>query len=189
MKLRFHAWLLLPLLLMFDSARAQVPTDSIYRLPITLTDQDGGSFHLEDRAGKVQLVSMFYTSCQLTCPLVIEAIKRNQATLDAGARAKLDVLVVSFDAQHDTTQRLEQVFVERKIDAKTWTFARADARDVRKLAAALDIQYRVLDNGMINHSTALVLLDAQVRILARTDALSSLDPEFVKALQSALAAR
>lgn len=168
---------------------AQTPGDSLYRLGVALTDQDGHSFRLADRQGKPQLVSMFYTSCQYTCPLTVEALKKNQAALSASERANLRVLLVSFDAQRDTPARLKEVQAQRKIDAASWTLARAEARDVRKLAAALDIQYRALPGGDFSHASTIVLLAADGRLLARTDKLSEVDPDFVAALHAALAGR
>ena len=60
-------------------------------------------------------------------------------------------------------------------------------KNVRKLAAVLDIQYRALDNGDFNHSTALILVDAQGRIVGRTSELAGADPAFVKLLKATLA--
>jgi protein SCO1/2 len=61
--------------------------------------------------------------------------------------------------------------------------------NVRKLAAVLGIQYRARANRDINHSTALVLLDADGRIIARSDKLGELDPDFVAAVRKTLAER
>jgi protein SCO1/2 len=172
------------------SLRAEeIPGDSVYRLPVALVDQDGHGFALATRAGKPQLVSMFYTSCQYVCPLIIDTLKKTQAGLDPTERAKLDVLLISFDPARDTPARLKQVFGERKLDAATWTLARTDERSVRKLAAVLGIQYRALAGGEINHSTALVLFDAQGRVLARSDRIGAVDADFVAAVKSALHAR
>jgi len=167
----------------------ELPGDSVYRLPVALVDQDGHGFALAERAGKVQLVSMFYTSCQYVCPLIIDTLKKTQAGLDPAERAKLDVLLVSFDPARDTPARLKEVFGERKLDAATWTLARTDERSVRKLAAVLGIQYRALAGGDINHSTALVLLDAQGRILARSERIGAVDADFIADLRNVLHAR
>lgn len=164
----------------------EIPGDSVYRLPVALVDQDGRHFALADRAGKPQLVTMFYTSCQYVCPLVIDTLKKTQAGLNSAERAQLDVLLVSFDPARDTPERLKQVFAERKLDAATWTLARTDERSVRKLAAVLGIQYRVLAAGDINHSTALVLFDAHGRILARSERIGAVDADFVAAVKNAL---
>ena len=167
---------------------AALPGDSIYRAPVTLADQDGHEFPLAQRAGKPQLVSMFYTSCPYVCPLIIDTLKRTQAALSPEQRAKVDVLLVSFDPERDTPQRLQEVYAERKLDKSSWTLARIEASQVRELAAVLDIQYRELANREINHSSALVLLDGEGRIVARTDKIGEVDPEFVAAVRAVLSA-
>lgn len=165
---------------------AELPGDSIYRLPLALTDQDGHASNLADRRGKPQLVSMFYTSCPYICPLVIDTLKKTQRALPPEERSRLAVLLVSFDPDRDTPERLHDVFGERKLDVATWTLARTDATDVRKLAAVLDIQYRALANRDINHTSALILLDADGRIVARTDKIGEVDADFVSAISRLL---
>jgi protein SCO1/2 len=166
---------------------AELPGDSVYRLPVALADQDGRAFHLADRAGKPQLVSMFYTSCQYMCPLIIEALKRTQKAIARDGQAPPDVLMVSFDAQRDVPAHLKAVFGQRKLDAATWTLAHTDAASVRQLAAVLDIQYRVLPDGEFNHTSVMIVLDAQGRIAARTDKMDGLDADFVAAAKKAFA--
>ena len=183
------ALLLLLLAITAPALAAELPGDSLYQLPITLVTQDGKSFQLPERRGKAQLVSMFYTSCQYVCPLIIDTMKKTQAALPAAERARLDVLLVSFDPERDTPQRLKEVFGQRKLDARSWTLARTDEHSVRKLAALLGVQYRALVNMDINHSTALVLLDADGRIVARSDKLGEVDHEFVEKMRTALAAK
>lgn len=186
-----HALLLaLPLFLScaVSAATGELPGDSLYRLPLDLVDQDGHAFAFSARRGTPQLVTMFYTSCPYVCPLVIDTLKKTQAELTPEERAKLQVLLVSFDPERDSVERLKEVFGQRKIDAATWTLTRTDAPSVRKLAAVLGIQYRELENREINHSTALVLLDADGRAIARTEQIGAIDPAFVTALKSALAA-
>ena len=77
---------------------APLPTDSIYQLAVPLTDQDGRSFTLDSRRGQPMLVSMFYTSCQFVCPMLIDALRDTEAQLDAGERARLSVRGELFDA-------------------------------------------------------------------------------------------
>lgn len=165
---------------------AELPGDSIYRLPVALTDQDNRALHLADRAGKPQLVSMFYTSCQTMCPLIVEALRRTQKAIAHDDAAKPDVLLVSFDAKRDDPARLKAVFDRRKLDAATWTLAHTDAASVRQLAAVLDIQYRALPDGDFNHTSVLILLDAQGRIVARSEKMDGIDADFVAAARKAL---
>ncbi|MBS0557086.1 MAG: SCO family protein [Proteobacteria bacterium] len=168
---------------------AELPGDSVYRLPVALTDQNEHTFQLADRAGKPLLASMFYTSCQTMCPLIIESLKRTQKAIAHDADAKPDVLLVSFDAQRDTPAHLRQVLGQRKLDAATWTLAHADAAGVRQIAAVLDIQYRALPDGDFNHTSVLVLLDAQGRIVARSEKMDGVDTAFVAAAKKLFAAK
>ena len=166
----------------------ELPGDSIYQLEIRLVNQNGHGFDLAQRRGKPQLVSMFYTSCQYVCPLIIDTLRKTQKALSPAQRQKLDVLLVSFDPGRDNPARLKEVFNERKLDASSWTLSRTEAPNVRKLAAVLDIQYKLLAGGDINHSTALILLDANGRVVARTTKIGETDPEFVAAISRALSA-
>jgi len=172
------------LLCVAGAAAAELPGDSLYRLDIALVDQDGHGFRLAERRHKPVLVSMFYTSCQYVCPLIIDTLRKTQGALAQDGGKKLDVLLVSFDPERDTPARLKQVFGERKLDAN-WTLARTDETSVRKLAAVLDIQYRALANGDVNHSSTITLLDGEGRILARTDKIGAVDAEFVAKARAA----
>jgi protein SCO1 len=168
-------------------AAPPVPSDSVYHLELVLTDQDGRDGHFADGRGGVRIVSMFYANCPYVCPMIVETIKRVERGLDAGSRARLSVLLVTLDPARDDPAALAKVAVDRKLDTSRWTLARTASADVRKLAALLGIQYRQLENREINHSSALILLDAEGRVLARSSLLGDPDPEFVAAVRTALA--
>lgn len=163
-----------------------LPTDSIYQLALPLTDQTGRNFHLDERRGQPMLVSMFYTSCQFVCPMLIDALRDTEARLTDAERARLHVLMVSFDPAHDSVAVLRRTADQRHLDAGHWSLARTDARNVRKLAAVLGIQYRALPDGEFNHTTALILIDAEGRIAGRTAKLGDADPAFVKLVKAAV---
>lgn len=164
-----------------------VPTDSIYQLPLTLTDQSGRSFQLVERRGAPMLVSMFYTSCQFVCPMLIDTLKATEAELSTAERSHLSVLMVSFDPAHDSVAVLQRTAGERRLDSAHWTLARTDAKSARKLSAVLGIQYRQLASGDFNHTTALILVDSEGRIAGRTEKLGNTDPAFVKLVKAAAA--
>lgn len=168
-------------------AASTVPTDSVYQLPLTLTDQSGRSFQLADRRGAPMLVSMFYTSCQFVCPMLIDALRNTEAQLSEAERSHMSILMVSFDPAHDSVAVLKRTAGERRLDSAHWTLARTDAKSVRKLAAVLGIQYRQLASGDFNHTTALILLDGEGRIAGRTEKLGDTDTAFVKLVKAAAA--
>jgi len=165
-----------------------LPGDSVYRLTDTYTDQDGRDFRLADGRGRVRLVTMFYTSCKFICPLIIDSAKGVEHGLTPAQRARLDILLVSLDPARDDPAALKRIAEKRGLDPRRWTLARTGAAGVRRTAAVLGIRYRELADGEFNHSSALVLLDGEGRVLARTDQLGAKpDPAFLAAVQSALA--
>jgi protein SCO1 len=166
---------------------ATAPGDSVYRLAATLTDQDGRAFELASLQGTPVLASMFYSSCDMVCPMIFETVHATLAALPAAERAEVRVLMVSFDPARDTTAVLKKIAQARNCDAQ-WTLARADEATARKVAAVLGVQYRRLANGEFNHSTTIDLLDRQGRIAARSGKLGPADPALVSAVHKVVAA-
>ena len=165
-----------------------LPRDSIYQLPALLTDQQGRKFDWRARRGTPQVVSMFYSSCPYMCPLIIDSGKAVQKGLTPAQRARVDMLLISMDPKRDTAKALASVATLRKLDMTHWTLASPAAKDVRSIAGVLGIRYRELANGEFNHSSSLILLDPEGRILARTEKIGSVpDPEFVAAVRRATA--
>ena len=163
-----------------------LPANSLYHLTIPLTDQAGRTVKLEDWRGKPVIVSMFYRSCQFVCPRIVESVKRTEENLGA---QRTPVLMVSFDPARDDVAALAEMATEHGLDQKLWTLARAEARNVRKLAAALNIQYRELPSGEFNHTSVLILLDREGRKVGQTGVLGEADPKFVKLVKKTVAAK
>ena len=172
-----------------QSAAAQpLPRDSIYHLPAVLIDQHGKSADWRAHRGRPQMVAMFYTSCRYICPLIVDSAKGIEHALTPAERARLGILLISMDPARDTPAALKSVFDKRKLDAARWSLTSPQPGDVRAIAGALGIRYRALADGEFNHSSALVLLDAEGRIVARTERMGARpDPEFIAAVKRALA--
>ncbi len=167
-------------------AAPPAPGDSIYQLDVPLTDQDGRPLALDAHRGQPILVSMFYTSCKFVCPMLVDTIRDTTMALSEAERARLNVLIVSFDPAKDSVPVLKKAAEQRSIDARRWALARTDAAHTRKLAAVLGIQYRAVGNGDFNHTTALILLDSEGRIAGRSTRLGKADAAFVKLVRQAL---
>jgi protein SCO1/2 len=165
---------------------ATLPQDSVYQLTLPLTDAQGRTQDWRTLQGKPRMVAMFYTSCQYMCPLIVESGKAVEHALPANQRDRIGVVLISLDPAKDTPAALRAMAKARKVDANRWTLAAPEPDDVRKVAGVLGVRYRVLADGNFNHTSALILLDAQGRILARTERMGSKpDPEFVAAVSAA----
>jgi protein SCO1/2 len=164
-----------------------LPSDSVYQLPLKLTDQHGKSWDWRRKRGQPQLVSMFYSSCQYICPLIVESGKAVERALTPAQRARLGVMMISMDPARDTPATLARMARQRHIDDRRWSLASPAADDVRSVAGVLDVRYRQLSDGEFNHTSVLILLDAGGRMLARTEKIGSdVDPAFVAKVRAAL---
>lgn len=165
----------------------ELPGDSVYRVAAELNDQAGNSMNFADASGEVRLTSMFYAGCGYVCPLLIEQIRAIETQLDDEQKQRLRVLLISLDPKRDTPEALTKLAHDRSLDLQRWTLARPEPGDLRKLSAVLGVQYRQLDDGEVNHSTVISLLDSEGRILAQTSKLGAKpDPGFVDAVRAAL---
>jgi protein SCO1/2 len=163
-----------------------LPGDSVYQLQASLTDHNGRQLELSSMRGQPLLTSMFYSSCEMVCPMIFETIRLTLDALPAAQGQRMRVLMISFDPARDTVPVLQKTAQAHGCDAR-WTLARCDERTAREVAAALGIQYRRLASGEFNHSSIIELLDADGRIAARSGQLGSVDAAFVKAIRQVAA--
>jgi protein SCO1/2 len=171
-----------------DASKAPLPADSVYQATIRLTDAQARGFAWGERRGQPQLVSMFYTSCAYACPMLIEGARALRQDLTTAERARLGVLLITLDPGRDTSAVLARVQKERDVDEASWTLARPEPRDVRRIAGLLGVRYRALADGDFNHTTVLLLLDADGRVVARTEQVGGRpDPAFLAAVRRTLA--
>jgi protein SCO1/2 len=164
-----------------------LPGDSVYQLDIPLINQDARASKLAELRGTPVLIAMFYTSCKYVCPLIVDSMRSIDKSLADGERARLRVVLVSFDPEHDTPQALKSVADERHLELPRWSLDRTDADSVRKLAAVLGIQYRAIEKGDFNHSTVISLLDKDGRIVAHSSRTGELDADLLAATKRELA--
>ena len=171
-------------------AATPLPRDSVYQLAAHLTDDRSRPLAWGSWRGRPQIVSMLYTSCKFVCPMIIDGGKAIEQALTATERARLGITMITFDPKRDTPQVLAGVRRNRDLDPSRWTLAQPDPREVRAIAGLLGIRYRELADGEFNHTSALVLLDADGRVIARTDHVGGLpDPAFLAAVRKTLAAQ
>ncbi len=159
--------------------------NSIYALSVPLTDQNGRDFRLAELRGGPVLISMFYTSCEAVCPMIFETLRLTLARLPERERGAVRVVMVSFDPTRDTVAALKRTAQAHGVDDDRWTLARADEAAARQIAAVLGVQYRRLASGEFNHSSEIMLLDAEGRIVQRSAMLGAVDPALLQSLRRA----
>jgi protein SCO1/2 len=126
---------------------------------------------------------MFYSRCISVCPMLTGELQQLMSRLSTVERARVQILMVSFDSAGDSPATLTAFEAEHHIVEDNWLIAKASARDVRSLAAALGIQYRQLPDHSFNHSAVISVADRGGTIRARTSDLNDSDGTFIAAVR------
>jgi protein SCO1 len=157
--------------------------DSLYQLPVELTAANGANLQLSSLRGKPLIVTMFYSRGTSVCPMLTHELQQLMSRLSTLERARVQILMVTFDSARDSPATLTAFKSEHQIAGDDWLVAKASARDVRSLAAALGIQYRELPDDSFNHSAVVSVTDRGGTVRARTSDLNDSDGTFIAAVR------
>lgn len=139
------------------------------RVPdLTLVNQDGKSFRLDDFKGKAVLITFIYTRCPMPtfCPRLSGQFAKIQDDLAKTPAdfAKTHLVTISFDPKYDTPPVLRKYGLAYLDNDPTgfshWDFASTNAGDLRKIADAFGLEYFEEDN-QIAHSMVIVLISPE----------------------------
>ena len=167
---------------------APLPTDSVYHFEATLVDQEGRSSRFRDLRGRPRVVTFIYANCRYVCPLIVDGVKAIERELAPAANLDIGFVLITLDPVRDSPAALKRLMTQRRLDASRWLLLQPSPQDLRGLAGVLGTRYRALADGEFNHTATLVLLDAEGRIIARSDRIGArADPEFLAAVHRACA--
>lgn len=149
---------------------------SIYEAKINFKDETNTEFALKSLEGKTVLMSMAYTSCQGTCPLIVKRLKHLEKVL-AEKNIKAEVVIVTYDPAFDKPAHLTEYYRESMgIKSPNWHFLVASDRETRMMSMLLGIKYsRNKENGVIIHDNKVVYLNKAGEITGRIESLEDLD--------------
>ncbi len=149
----------------------------------TQADRETG---LDSLAGKVQLVTMGFTSCRFACSRIVSDMHRIEATLGPDA-ARIGIVFASIDPEGDTPAAMSAFAAERKLSLDRWTFLTGNPAGIRELAVALDFKYQQVDKEF-SHSNLIAVLDAKGNVMHRVETLGADIAPTVEAVKQLLAA-
>lgn len=127
--------------------------------PFTLTDADGKRVTLEAWRGEYLLVFFGYTRCPDTCPLTLGRLAKVYD--DLGRPENVQVVMVSFDPQHDTPE-----LTQRYVGGFDPSFVglSGSVSDVAKAARKFYVGYRRIDRKDFVHTDSVALIDPEGRM-------------------------
>ena len=129
-----------------------------------VTTQDGKPLRLSDLRGHVVVLTFIYTRCPMPnfCPLMDKKFAELAARLKTSPKraARVRLLSVSFDPEHDTPETLARHARLRGATPPLWTFAVASHEELAKAAPALGLSYGATKDEIIHGlSTAVIAPD------------------------------
>ena len=167
------------------TADAPLPGTSLLHLDDVWTDHRGAAVRLGDLRGHPTVVVLFYGTCISACPVLLRDAELIEAALPDDVRAATRFLMVTFDPERDTPERLAAYAAEKGFDRERWSFLTADDRAVRRLAAALGVRYRPDGQGGFAHTNLITVLGADGVPVARLEGLGLGPDAAVAALAAA----
>jgi protein SCO1/2 len=110
--------------------------------------------------------------------MLIEELKHVDASLDPNVRRETRILLITFDPEHDTVDRLAELAKAHGIDDERWHLARASESATQDTAALLGMAYQATGGGQFNHSAKVTLLNRDGEVVLQVqeshDVLSEL---------------
>lgn len=130
-------------------------------------DSRGKTVRLKDLRGRPLLISLIYTSCYHTCPLLTKHLAQIvEIAREALGNDSFAVVTVGFDTAVDTPERMRTYARERGINISEWFFLSADPATIGALTRDLGFVYFESPRGF-DHLTQITMLDAQGRVYAQ----------------------
>ncbi len=148
--------------------------ESLYQLSGEWTTEDKQTVELEQFKGKIQIVSMIFSHCEYACPRLVADMKIIEERIPDDKKDQVDFLLVSFDVERDSPERLKEFKTKEKLGAN-WKLLHGDESMVRMLSVLLDIKYEKQTDGNFAHSNIISVLDQDGVIRAKVDGLGE-DP-------------
>lgn len=155
--------------------------ESIYNLDQIWTDQDGDQVLFSTIPGKVKVLTMFFSSCQYACPLLVQDLKNIENQLDPKYKNQIQFILVSFDWKRDKPKVLKKFKKNRNLDHH-WTLLTGNDESVRELAAVLGVKYKVYPDGNFSHSNLITVLNEQGEIIHQQTGLKQDPIETIKSV-------
>lgn len=159
-----------------------IPEESIYNLTNTFTTQDNQTVELKDFSGKPTLVCMIFTHCDYACPRLTADIKNIEEKLGKDAD-NVNFLLVSFDVERDTPERLKVYQKDMKLDNR-FTLLHGDEDAVRTLSVLINVQYQKNANGDFSHSNVISILDKNGQLIYQKEGIQANHDETISQIKA-----
>ncbi len=146
-------------------------------------DQQNRTVSLEELRGKPLIISMVYTSCYHTCPMITQALERS--VISAQETFGVDgfsVLSIGFDTAEDSPDRMRAYANERGIDFDNWRFVSSTSEVVDSLSQTLGFIFFPSPKGY-DHLAQTTIVDGEGKVYAHIYGADYSPPALVEPLK------
>ena len=155
------------------SAALQRDEISLFDLNPKWKDQDDKVFNWVDKVYDWTILSMMYTTCESTCPLIIQKVTAFQKKLPEEIKSRVRVVLLSFDPKRDTPLVLKKFAKSRKLDMSHLSLLTSSDEDARTMATILDFKFKKMVNGEFSHSNQFTILNREGKIVHQSSHLDA----------------
>lgn len=170
----------------FDHARALEYSQAALGNSVgdySFRNRQGNLVKLSQFHGKPLVISLIYTSCYHTCPLITKQLERVvEIARDALGEESFSVATIGFDTQADNPARMRSYAREQGIDAPHWWFLSSDATIIERLSKDLGFIFFPSPRGF-DHLAQTSIIDAQGRVYRQVYGEMLNSPNFVEPLK------
>lgn len=160
-----------------------LPEDSLFQVRSEWADQNGKHVDFKTWRGSPVILTMAYTGCTYTCPMVVAKLKEIEKALISHGIKDFKIVLASFDTVGDRPPQLLKYMKTKDMNAERWTMLSAKSdKTVRELAALLGVTYSKTSGGDFAHSNLITLLDREGRIAVQLNGINADHGPLVKEL-------
>lgn len=128
--------------------------------------EDGEVVRLADYRGRPLVISLVFTACSQSCPLIVERLADAAAVArEALGPDSFSLLTVGFDSRYDTPARMAAFARAHGVDLADWRFVAGDQATVDALIRDLGFLRLASPRGF-DHIAQVSLIDPEGRVHA-----------------------
>lgn len=155
---------------------------SLYTLDSVWTSDVGREVKLEILRGRPQVIALFFTNCEHSCPLIVGEMNRIDKALPRNIRGNVDFLLVSIDPQRDTPEALSAFRAKHELPTERWTLLRGSPEATRALAQMVGFSYQPGSPTQYAHSLLISIMNQSGEIVYQQAGLGRPPNEAVETL-------
>jgi len=130
----------------------------------TFHNRRGAVVRLSDYRGRPLLVSLIYTGCTQSCPVIMQSLHDAAVVAQkALGRDSFSLVTIGFDSANDTPARMRAYAASRGLDLPNWAFLSGDEATIQRLSRTLGFTFYLSPKGF-DHLAQISMIDSQGKV-------------------------